>query len=408
MRPALLAGLILVSITSTALAQTVPFLAVVTDPEVKLRAGPSSEYPDTATLKKGSMVLVIQEDTNGWLAVQDPPGKLHSISWVQMQLVNFDKSRPTPQNVDVDEAGATLRAGQLGLAQPLHISRTKVPGGTILTVLGPGVVFENKTWYPVLPPEGDFRYLPKQSVAFSQATNTAVAVRENSPTAPPAGGIIATSGTTGVLGRTGQNATTSGKPSGQNPLWVQAETAEKEGRYEDAEKLFFQLARLMNEPGGDHDMANLCYTRIHSLREKKRNGGTVPAMATGSLPAVSATRPSATNSTPTPLQTTPSASTPVASSGTKPGSVAPASLDTTSDTPRWVGPGKLSSSALALDGRQTYILERGPDSVIYVVAGPGVDLKRYVGKRVDVYGVVAARRGLSKPFVVTSAVEVVP
>ena len=28
----------------------------------------------------------------------------------------------------------------------------------------------------------------------------------------------------------------------------------------------------MNEPGGDHDIANLCYTRIHTLREKKRSG----------------------------------------------------------------------------------------------------------------------------------------
>ena len=32
----------------------------------------------------------------------------------------------------------------------------------------------------------------------------------------------------------------------------------------------FQLARQMNEPGGNHDIANLCYSRIHTLREKKR------------------------------------------------------------------------------------------------------------------------------------------
>ena len=55
-----------------------------------------------------------------------------------------------------------------------------------------------------------------------------------------------------------------------HPLWGQAEAAERDGRHDQAEQLYFALARAMNEPGGDHDIANLCYTRIHSLRERKR------------------------------------------------------------------------------------------------------------------------------------------
>ena len=67
----------------------------------------------------------------------------------------------------------------------------------------------------------------------------------------------------------------------KHPLWAQAEAAERDGRHDDAEKLFFQLAREMNEPGGDHDIANLCYTRIHSLREKKRGAGGVDRATRG-------------------------------------------------------------------------------------------------------------------------------
>ena len=66
-----------------------------------------------------------------------------------------------------------------------------------------------------------------------------------------------------------------------HPLWTQAEAAEREGRYADAEKAYFDLAALMNGAGGDHDIANLCYTRIHALREKKRNAGAATAVASG-------------------------------------------------------------------------------------------------------------------------------
>src|SRR5205085_99670 len=66
------------------------------------------------------------------------------------------------------------------------------------------------------------------------------------------------------------------KPTVQHPLWAQAEAAERDGRSDEAEKLFFQLARAMNEPGGDHDVANLCYTRIHTLREKRRGAAASP------------------------------------------------------------------------------------------------------------------------------------
>ncbi|MBA4186503.1 MAG: hypothetical protein C0467_00650 [Planctomycetaceae bacterium] len=398
MRPALFAGLVSLAIPAYAFSQTGPYLAVVADGGAKLRAGPSDKFPETATLPKGHQLLVDHEE-DGWLAVQDAPGRMNSVSWVQTQFINYNKNGSIPQLVEVDENGTTLRAGQIGLAQPLPIQKAKIPGGTILTVIGKGVEFEGKTWYPVVPPVGDFRFLPKQSVTFEKSANSAFVVRDSVPerSLPPALNGAGASAPTASIPGSGSlppgSGMTAGRSPSQNPLWAQAEAAEREGRYDEAEKLFFQLARMMNEPGGDHDIANLCYTRIHTLREKKRNGSgsSLPPLASGGTAtpvSTTPTRPVATNEKPAP---TPPVGTP------------PADRE---DRARWTGPGRLVRSALALDGRRTYALETSPGVVVmYVVAGKGEDLERFVNKKVDVYGSSFNRRDLSKPYVVASTIE---
>ena len=378
MRRALIAGLALVVLPAVGLAQSGPYLAVVGDSPVKLRAGPSDQFPETFTLRPGSPVIVDHEEPNGWLAVQDPAGKAYSISWVQMHFVNeFNPSKPLPQAVSVEEA-ATLAAGQIGLAQPLNTRRVKVPAGTGLLVIGTKVEFEGKTWYPVMPPAGDFRYLPKQAVRYDKPANTTFTVRDTTPLPPsaPVASIPAPpAGPRPPLGvEPAGPATTAGRPAVQHPLWAQADAAERDGRLDDAEKLFFQLAQVMNQPGGDHDIANLCYTRIHTLREKRRTGGGI--VATNTRPATGG-------------QTT--------------GSLPPDSRD---EGARWTGPGKLLRSALAPEGRQTFVLTSSTGETLrYVFAGPGIDLEKYLGKRVDVYGVSGTYQGLKKPYTVATRVE---
>jgi hypothetical protein len=362
-------------------AQSAPILATVIDPEVKLRAGPSDQFPETARLTRGAVVVVDHEESNGWLAVQDAPGSMYSLSWVQATFVDFDNTKPVPQNVMVHD-DTTLAVGQMGLAQPLtHIRRAKVPSGTILTVIGSKATFEGKLWHPVVPPPGDFRYLPKQAVRFDKAANTSFVVRDGSPMAAGSGALGPASGTGPVASLPGSLPPAPGlvaNPSGvSHPLWAKAEAAEREGKYDEAEKLFFQLARVMNEPDGDHNIANLCYTRIHSLREKKR-GGTVPV-----------SRPSAGS----PVH-------PSVAATAAPGS------ETRDDRGRWTGVGRLTRTAVVLDGRKTYALEANPgETVLYVTPASNVDLERYVGRKVELFGTTYTRRDLSKPYVVVTAVE---
>jgi len=391
MRSALLAGLILVAAPAAGFAQSGPYLATVTDPEVRLRAGPSDRFPETASLKKGDTVLVYEEES-GWLGVQAPAGQMHWTSWVQMQFVDFNPQKRTPQTVMVTE-DTTLRPGQIDSAQPwVHIQRTKLPAGSALTVIGDKVSFDGKTWYPVLPPAGDFRYLPKSAVRAERPVNASFTVRDGTPPGPdsagsrpaPAGATAAIPGPGGVVPAAGSGVA-AGRPVPQHPLWAQAEAAERDGKYDEAERLFFQLARVMNEPGGDHDIANLCYTRIHTLREKKR--------AAGGGGTSGAARPPAGD----PPRTTDSASQTTGGPSTAGGS---------SDTPRWTGPGRLARSAVAIDGRQTYRLEDNTGTVmVYAVPAKGVDLEKLVGRKVEVYGSTYTRNGLSRPYVIAMRAE---
>jgi hypothetical protein len=383
MRRALVVALIAFASPGSVFGQAAPYYAVIADPEVKLYAGPSDKLPQTTLLKKGDTLIVYGEE-NGWLAVQDPPQVIRSISWVRTQQINFNRDKPIPQVVEVGETGATLRAGEMGVAQPSAIQKAKVPPSTILTVIGPGVNFADGTWYPVMPPAEDYRYVPKSAVRFEKPANMAFTVRDTTPMPPavsPAGG---TAPAASIPGAGNPPATTVGRTGPINhPLWIKADAAERDGRLDDAERLYFSLAREMNEPGGDHDIANLCYTRIHALREKKRGAG-------GS--STSNTRPPSGNS-----------SRPVTDRAPAPAAEPPAG------GAHRTGPGKLVRSQIGLDGLQTYRLEdNSGNASLYVVPAPGVALERYVGKRVDVSGVVHTRQGLSKPYIVATAIEVAP
>ena len=385
---ALFAGSVLAVLPAIASAQNSPYLGTIVDPEVLVRAGPSDKFPETGTLKRGVEVVVDREDF-GWLAIKAPKG---SVSWVPIAFVDFDPALPTPQNVMVTE-DVTLASGRVGLAQPLaEIRKTKVPAGSTLLVIGQRVTFDNKQWYPVEPIHGDVRYVPKSAVKAGEPVSTAFVVRDM---APPGLTPIAATAPHGEI----PPANIGAKPGVNHPLWTQAEAAERDGRSEDAEKFYFQLARLMNEPGGDHDVANLCYTRIHSIREKKRIGS-VPATANiGTTPAfIPAVRPESSK------PDRPSLLPPVRNdppTGTQQNTTTP----TASDRGNWTGVGRLVSTPLALDGRVTYALETAPGiTQLYVVAGSGVDLKQHLNRRVNLQGVTYTHPNAKKPYIVATDV----
>ncbi len=376
-----------------------PYLATVTDPEVRLRAGPSGAMPETDTVKRGAHVVVDHDEPGGWLAVKPLRG---SVSWIPAQfLEGYDPDKPLPQNVSVRSEGeVTLAAGQVGVPQPLDIRRVKVPDGTILEAVGQPVAHQGKKWLPVTPPDGDFRYLPKTAVQAQRAANdtfTVVGATAAKPNPTPAGTPV-TAAAAETAAKPAAPPEPGPRPAGfTHPLWAKAEQAERDGRNDDAEKLYFELARAMNEPGGDHDAANQCYSRVHALREKKRLAGASPA---NWAPSTRDDRPI--------TWSRPDDRGPPASRADFPPPADPRDNDP-ANRGSWAGAGTLVKSALTIDGRRAYALESAPGVVrLYVSPAPAVDLDRHLNRRVNLYGTTATRRDLSKPLLTATSVDANP
>ena len=97
---AAIAGLL--AACAPAFAQTYPAEAVILQPEVEVRSGPSKTCMAITKLKQNDKVLVVRVSTAdpGWLEIAPPPG---SFSWVNAKdvkqldaqmYVNADPSRP--------------------------------------------------------------------------------------------------------------------------------------------------------------------------------------------------------------------------------------------------------------------------------------------------------------------------
>jgi hypothetical protein len=251
---------LLLAVAPAAVAQQT--LATVGPDAATLRSGPGDKMPDTGVLPAGTTVIVHHE-YGDWVAIQPPRGAL---AWVLAPLVDgVSPARPWPQNGVVstlDGHSVKLAAGRTGYGLPLLTQRTSVPDGTVLTVVGPKVKAEDgAAWYPVVPPEDDFRYLPRASVQAATGRRAGgYVVRspnlpgDDRPTAVPAS-----------VGRAADPPASG--------LWAEAERAERAGEYARAESLYLRLAGEANR-AGDLDTPPRCYARVHALREKQRGSRT--------------------------------------------------------------------------------------------------------------------------------------
>ncbi len=384
MRPILRCGLCtalaLAGLTVNGFAQTAQKLGSITAAEVTVRSSPKSDAPDAGQLFRGTDVIVHHAEGEEWLAIQPPPG---AISWINHKFIDVDKTKPFPQNSVVYSDGEVrIAAGKAGLNRPLETRKTTIPDGSIVRVLGAGVRFEDdgSVWYPIQPLKDDFRYVPKTAVQVAGAMSENFTVK--SPL-PPTKSITPASLTTSIPGPSYAN-----KPAGwpaTNPTWVDAETAEKSKDYDKAIRLYFQLAREMNASGGDPDLANLCYARIHAIRELNREGSSANE---GNWTATK--NPSRTESGDD-------------GTWTRRGSNEAASK------PGWTGAGILRSASIRSGGRTYFAIEDARGQLLhYAVAGAnGLDLEKYERRKVDLYGTTVYSPELRANLVTVTRVDLV-
>jgi hypothetical protein len=362
-------GLIAIALfAGPAAGQTTPILATITADEVVTRGQPRADAADTGTLARGASVIVHHEEGDKWLAIQPPRG---AVSWVNHLFVEITDPVPGTffQNavVHVDQGGQVrLAAGKPGVNHPFDVRLAAVPAGTVLRVIGPKAQSpdDNSTWwYPIEPPEDDFRYIPKDAVRTTGPAKATFVV--NSPPPPDKPRLTVDPGPASI-----PSPGVPGKPAGwpTNATWAQAEAALQAGDLDKAEKLYFQLAKDMNAPGGDADLANLCYTRIHSIRERKQ------ATGPGTNRTTSPDRPvtTTTSTRPEPKDAVPPRTEAAAPNGAQ-----------------WTGAGYLRPAAFKVNGKPAFALEDSRNRVVmYAVPSAGVDLDKLGRRNADLYGTV--------------------
>jgi hypothetical protein len=337
------AALLVFALVAPAVAQPTAHIAELTAESTIVRSGPGEQMPETGTLFRGTRVIVDHEEGDHWVAIQPPRGQ---VSWVK-HLFLMPPARPPadglPYNAIVASDGEVeVAVGRPGLDRPLEVRKARIPDQTIVLVIGKKVEHAGSYWYPIEPPDGDFRYVPKSAIRVLRTQPAqAFVVRDTPKAVPPESKQAFEPVTASIPAGTGGGVRSADWPNHQ--LWQQAEQADRQGDYARAETLYLRLAAEMNQPGGDAELANLCYARVHAVREKQR---------------------------------------------TNPRSE-PARRDLPGSAGSWVGPGMLRRSGLpAMNGRPVYSLDgpRGGQPRCYAVGGAGVDLERFKGQDVQLYG----------------------
>ncbi|MCC7205014.1 MAG: hypothetical protein IT441_08025 [Phycisphaeraceae bacterium] len=132
-----------------AMAQEVPFTGIVTEDNVKARAGAAAAFYAVGDVPRGALVQVVNV-ISGWSVVQPPPGVTSYISKAYVEARGDGKSGV----VTTDEAWVKVA----GIDKPAHLSyqtHAYLSKGQTVSILG-----EEGDFYRITPPENAHVFLP--------------------------------------------------------------------------------------------------------------------------------------------------------------------------------------------------------------------------------------------------------
>jgi hypothetical protein len=346
---------------------------------VEVRSGPSEKYYVTGKLLPGDKVEVVNDKqvpwlatrppNPGWLAIKPPPG---SLSWINKRFLTLNGQ----YGVVNGQADVPIRIGSAIYDGRPDVEQVKLKPGSPVVVVGKEQTDADGVWVPITPGPQEVRYIPADAIK-------AVAPVQTVSSPPPP---LASPGAEPAAAQSPVTPPTySAKP--ENPIWLQAEKAEKDGKLAEAENLYKQLAEEVK--GNDHDLWIRCHNRIHFINEERKKA-VAPAghqsypYATAQAPAANALPGRATSQYTYVRE--PAVPPPA------PASVTANAAYATAIPERWTGPGRLMRTAFTIEGKQAFRLELG-GQYVYVTAQPGINLESYVEKNVRVYGAMVYRTG---------------
>jgi hypothetical protein len=402
-------------LAGTAQAAPTPYVATVVHAEAEVRCKPSTKpelYP-TNRLPQGTRVLVLEERGDGWLAIQPPPG---SFSWVNVTQV--ERIVPTQTNWVVKNDGTPVLIGSEFVRERPTVEGVRLARGTQVRVVGQQEVDGNTAWLPIDPPPGEVRYVRAEAVAMAAPLPNATPA----PTpATPVSRIVpaptakygyddqsrtsaSPAATLNIPAATPTNAPS--LPANATP-WQKAEYLERQGRYDDAIRIYDQLGQDLKR---DYpEWADFAAKRANFLRHGGRTPLNLPASRSSADVRASTFQPAAV-SVPEPAVPQVRLAAPTDTTAT----VAPAT--TTSRTASWSSPqpstgglhpsgaGHLARAGRSVNGLPTYRLETN-GGIWYVTPAQGVDLEAFVDHNVECFGTAQYNGELRANYMVVSRVQ---
>jgi hypothetical protein len=327
---------------------------------VEVRSGHALAFPAVGQLKKGDTVIVVHEEDTGFIAILPPAG---AVSWIkQIHIGRVENLDAGKANVPVAVEGAEVLAGSDKDHPPTNRVTTRLPKGTIVEVAGPAVRVETASWYPITPPEGDLRWIPKSAIKGSSQTALSPPpyVRPDSPAF-----TVSSDG----------SKTPPVKPAAaplptvltDHRLWAKATDAETARDYATAKTLYARIYQDLWDQKAERDAIVICYNRYTRCDNMLKQGDA------GSPRTRSERRSEA----------------PPPAGG------------------KWSSPGYIQElQKVFLDGQPVFSLQDDRGTVqYYVTSVPGINLRNFAGKHVQVYGAVTSRPELYKPHVSVERVE---
>jgi len=334
-----------------------PYRARVTAATAEVRSGPSAS-PDlyaTNQLRPGDIVDVIEQLPGGWLAIKPPPG---SFSWINQRYL--EQTGPHSWVV-TNPAEVPILVGSSIKPDKPSVEGVKIQPGSQLTAYGKSYTDASGIWLPIVPPPAEKRYIQASQVAAltDPVTTTAGA----SPTG---------------------NA---------DPLLLQAQQDEQQGRYYEASQLYTELGKRIANT--DHERAIEYQNRAHFLLERSRTATVDPRNPNASVTAnriqpvpAYAYGTSAPCYVPQPNNCAPAAPAYSAAYGQTQQS---AYGQSAAGAPvNKLGTLRLAGQNMA--GKRAYLLVGSQgEPIAYVTGQPGVNLDPYVNQNVQVTGPLVYR-----------------
>ena len=157
-------ALLLVSTLSAFASASDPQTVYVVETSTHTRSGPSSDDYRTDSLSHGQSLTAFGETKDGWLAVQPPPG---SFDWVPADAIEIQPGGQT--GVVVEDKIRAWIGTHLGRARQYGY-QVLLAKEEIVTILGKAQregPEGPQTWYKIVPPSGEFRFVHRDEVVDS-------------------------------------------------------------------------------------------------------------------------------------------------------------------------------------------------------------------------------------------------